>query len=236
MLTRTKIILLNVTDLNTFLVAFLFQRCDVVWECVTLTSHYALCCVGGPRMRFTLATHVFLQPPGAGKTYLVKQMSKVCEMPLFGVHTHQVEAASSIKNLFSQARENYPSLVFLDDVENIFANHEQHPPCEPLVQSIREEIFLELGPRKLKIQDPDSATNPTQQQVQDPDSATNPTQQQVQDPDTATNPPQQQVQHPDSATNPTQQQVQDPDTATNPPEQQVQHLDSATNPPQQQVQ
>ncbi|KAF2366734.1 ATPase AAA-type core [Trinorchestia longiramus] len=105
-------------------------------------------------------------PPGAGKTYLVKQMSKVCEMPLFGVHTHQVTSAASIKKLFSQARNNYPSLVFLDDVDSIFADHDKERTCTPQVQQIREEIFSELGPRKLKIHDPESAHNPTQQLVQ----------------------------------------------------------------------
>ncbi|XP_018020132.1 uncharacterized protein LOC108676555 isoform X2 [Hyalella azteca] len=104
-------------------------------------------------------------PPGAGKTYLVKQMSKVCEMPLFGVHTHQVNNAASIKKLFSQARNNYPSLVFLDDVDSIFANHDNEHSCGPPVQQIREEIFSQLGPRKLKIHDPESTHNPTQQQV-----------------------------------------------------------------------
>lgn len=100
-------------------------------------------------------------PPGAGKTYLVKQMSNVCEMPLYGVHTNQVRGAPAVRKLFEQARENYPSLVFMDDVDTIFANHDRDPECSPLVQNIRDELFTQLGPRKLKILDPKSSKNPT---------------------------------------------------------------------------
>lgn len=101
------------------------------------------------------------QPPGAGKTYLVKQMSNVCEMPLYGVHTNQVRGAPAVRKLFEQARENYPSLVFMDDVDAIFANHDRDPDSPPPVQNIREELFTQLGPRKLKILDPKSSKNPT---------------------------------------------------------------------------
>lgn len=102
-----------------------------------------------------------LQPPGAGKTYLVKQMSNVCEMPLYGVHTNQVRGAPAVRKLFEQARDNYPSLVFMDDVDAIFSNHDEDPSCTGPVQSIRDELFTQLGPRKLKIADPKSNKNPT---------------------------------------------------------------------------
>ncbi|XP_045616029.2 LOW QUALITY PROTEIN: uncharacterized protein [Procambarus clarkii] len=101
-------------------------------------------------------------PPGAGKTYLVKQMSNVCEMPLYGVHTNQVRGAPAVRKLFEQARDNYPSLVFMDDVDSIFSNHDEDPACSALIQSIRDELFVQLGPRKLKIVDPKSAKNPTE--------------------------------------------------------------------------
>ncbi|XP_071548531.1 uncharacterized protein [Panulirus ornatus] len=100
-------------------------------------------------------------PPGAGKTYLVKQMSNVCEMPLYGVHTNQVQGAPAVRKLFEQARDNYPSLVFMDDVDAIFSNHDEDPSCTGPVQSIRDELFIQLGPRKLKIADPKSSKNPT---------------------------------------------------------------------------
>ncbi|XP_042860074.1 retinitis pigmentosa 1-like 1 protein [Penaeus japonicus] len=100
-------------------------------------------------------------PPGAGKTYLVKQMSNVCEMPLYGVHTHQVRGAQQTRKLFEQARDNYPSLVFMDDVDAIFSDHDLEPRCSASVQVIRDELFAQLGPRKLKIVDPKSSKNPT---------------------------------------------------------------------------
>lgn len=100
-------------------------------------------------------------PPGAGKTYLVKQMGNVCEMPLYGVHTNQVQNAAAVRKLFDQARDNYPSLVFMDDVDAIFSNHDDEPPCTPQINAIREELFTQLGSRKLKIQDPKSSKNPT---------------------------------------------------------------------------
>lgn len=105
-------------------------------------------------------------PPGAGKTYLVKQMSNVCEMPLYGVHTNQVKGASSVRKLFEQARDNYPSLVFMDDVDAIFSNHDEEPTCSAVIQSIRDELFIQLGPRKLKIIDPKSTKNPTEATVE----------------------------------------------------------------------
>lgn len=88
-------------------------------------------------------------------------MSNVCEMPLYGVHTHQVRGAAQTRKLFEQARDNYPSLVFMDDVDAIFANHDDEPPCTTYVQAIRDELFAQLGPRKLKIVDPKSSKNPT---------------------------------------------------------------------------
>ncbi|KAK3872684.1 hypothetical protein Pcinc_022233 [Petrolisthes cinctipes] len=102
-----------------------------------------------------------MQPPGAGKTYLVKQMSNVCEMPLYGVHTNQVRGAPAVRKLFDQARDNYPSLVFMDDVDAIFSNHDDEPSCPQNIQQIRDELFTQLGPRKLKIIDPKSSKNPT---------------------------------------------------------------------------
>lgn len=88
-------------------------------------------------------------------------MSNVCEMPLYGVHTNQVRGAPAVRKLFEQARENYPSLVFMDDVDAIFANHDHDPECLAPVQSLRDELFTQLGPRKLKILDPKSSKNPT---------------------------------------------------------------------------
>lgn len=100
-------------------------------------------------------------PPGAGKTYLVKQMGNVCEMPLYGVHTNQVHSALAVRKLFDQARDNYPSLVFMDDVDAIFSNHDEEPSCSSQIQAIRDELFAQLGSRKLKIDDPKSSRNPT---------------------------------------------------------------------------
>lgn len=88
-------------------------------------------------------------------------MSNVCEMPLYGVHTNQVRGAPAVRKLFEQARDNYPSLVFMDDVDAIFCNHDDDPSCTGIVQSLRDELFAQLGPRKLKIIDPKSSKNPT---------------------------------------------------------------------------
>lgn len=88
-------------------------------------------------------------------------MSNVCEMPLYGVHTNQVRGAPAVRKLFDQARDNYPSLVFMDDVDAIFSNHDDDPSCPLDVQQIRDELFSQLGPRKLKIIDPKSSKNPT---------------------------------------------------------------------------
>uniref|UniRef100_A0A0N7Z9Z1 ATPase AAA-type core domain-containing protein n=1 Tax=Scylla olivacea TaxID=85551 RepID=A0A0N7Z9Z1_SCYOL len=88
-------------------------------------------------------------------------MSNVCEMPLYGVHTNQVRGAAAVRKLFDQARDNYPSLVFMDDIDAIFVNHDREPSCNSAIQSLRDELFTQLGPRKLKIKDPKSSINPT---------------------------------------------------------------------------
>ena len=88
-------------------------------------------------------------------------MSNVCEMPLYGVHTNQVRGAPAVRKLFDQARDNYPSLVFMDDIDAIFSNHDEEPCCRASVQSLRDELFVQLGPRKLKIMDAKSSQNPT---------------------------------------------------------------------------
>ena len=91
---------------------------------------------------------LFLQPPGAGKTYLVKQMSNICEMPLFGVHTHQLTGPKALRNLFRQARDiDYPSLFFLDDIDSIFNDHDRDNIPDPLVHSLRQELYRQLGTR-----------------------------------------------------------------------------------------
>ena len=96
-------------------------------------------------------------------------MSNVCEMPLFGVHTHQVRAGHNMRKLFHQARDEFPSLVFLDDVDAIFSDQNMEPSCNHHVQNLREELFQQLGPRKLKIYDPDSLNNPTKTLLSSPE-------------------------------------------------------------------
>ncbi|KAG0702074.1 Vacuolar protein sorting-associated protein 4A [Chionoecetes opilio] len=49
----------------------------------------------------------------------------------------------------------------MDDMDAIFANHDQEPTSRTSVQGLRDELFTQLGPRKLKIKDPKSSRNPT---------------------------------------------------------------------------
>ncbi|KAB7507561.1 putative 26S protease subunit YTA6 [Armadillidium nasatum] len=93
-------------------------------------------------------------------------MSNVCEMPLFGVHTHQLKGPEALRNMFVSARAlDYPSLLFLDDIDYIFSNHDLNPPHNEFSDSLRQELYKQLGHRKLKVFDPNSTKNPVQHKL-----------------------------------------------------------------------
>ena len=40
-----------------------------------------------------------------------------------------MRGVSQVRKLFEQARDNFPSIVFFDDIDAVFQNHDEVPAC-----------------------------------------------------------------------------------------------------------
>jgi transitional endoplasmic reticulum ATPase len=67
-------------------------------------------------------------PPGCGKTFIVKQIAKILKFNFFEVSPSTIASIyvhgtqEKIKNLFKEAGENRPSLLFIDELEAFVPN------------------------------------------------------------------------------------------------------------------
>ena len=70
-------------------------------------------------------------PPGCGKTHLVRQISKICNRHFFSCSGPQLidkyvgQSQRNLRNLFSQAKKNAPSIIFIDQMDSIAARRDQ---------------------------------------------------------------------------------------------------------------
>lgn len=71
-------------------------------------------------------------PPGTGKTYLAKAMAGEAALPFFSANGSEfVEmftgiAAARVQDLFTQARRNAPSIIFIDEIDAIGAQRSEN--------------------------------------------------------------------------------------------------------------
>jgi cell division protease FtsH len=89
-------------------------------------------------------------PPGEDRTLLAKAFAGEAHVPLFSisgpdfVDTFPGVAASRIHDLFEQARKHVPCVIFIDDIDAIFARSDKHSPAEDQRMKTRDQLLSEL--------------------------------------------------------------------------------------------
>ena len=67
----------------------------------------------------------YWNPPGTGKTLIAKAIASECDANFISVAASEfVElfvgmGAAKVRNLFRQARENEPSIIFIDEIDAV---------------------------------------------------------------------------------------------------------------------
>jgi hypothetical protein len=73
---------------------------------------------------------IFYGPPGCGKTFIARKLAEILGVTFFdcspsdlgGIHIH--ETALKIREMFDQAREKAPSLIFFDEIDSVIPRRE----------------------------------------------------------------------------------------------------------------
>ncbi len=70
-------------------------------------------------------------PPGCGKTLLAKALANECEASFFSVNGPEImnkyygETEAKMREIFKEARENVPSIIFIDEIDAIAPKREE---------------------------------------------------------------------------------------------------------------
>lgn len=96
-------------------------------------------------------------PPGCGKTLLAKAAANECNIPFYSLSAADImdkyvgESEKRIKTLFEKARENQPSIVFIDEFDALTPG--ESAESNPVQDRIMSEIAAQLDGAKSKKDD-----------------------------------------------------------------------------------
>lgn len=96
-------------------------------------------------------------PPGCGKTLLAKAAANECNLPFFSLSAADImdkyvgESEKRIQTLFLQARENQPSIIFIDEFDSLTPGTSSE--SNPVQDRIMAEISSQLDGAKSKSDD-----------------------------------------------------------------------------------
>jgi SpoVK/Ycf46/Vps4 family AAA+-type ATPase len=87
-------------------------------------------------------------PPGCGKTLLAKAAANECDLPFFSLSAADImdkyvgESEKRIQSLFLQARENQPSIIFIDEFDSLSpgTSSESHPVQDRIMAEIASQL------------------------------------------------------------------------------------------------
>lgn len=83
--------------------------------------------------------------PGVGKTLLAKAIAGEAKVPLYQITTEkkgEKDICQSITNVFSQAKENIPSIVFIDELDEIISNKNHY--VSDITRSALKALLTEI--------------------------------------------------------------------------------------------
>jgi len=92
---------------------------------------------------------LFYGPPGTGKTAIAKAIAKEAGVPFFYISASELkdkyiwESWKRVKELFSLAREKSPSLIFIDEIDNIW-NREVPSSSSSVEADIINQFLTEM--------------------------------------------------------------------------------------------
>ena len=91
-------------------------------------------------------TVLFSGPPGTGKTLLAQALAASGEMPFYSITASsllmnaQGEGEKQLRELFARARKEAPSLLFIDEIDFVFADRNQMGSAKPLLGELLVQL------------------------------------------------------------------------------------------------
>ena len=96
-------------------------------------------------------------PPGSGKTLLVRSLVNVYKLSFFSVNIASIlsqflgESEKQLTQVFTQAKQSCPAIIFLDEIDALCPPREQSSPQTARLCSLLLGLFDELNEQVLVI-------------------------------------------------------------------------------------